>query len=271
MFIDRRSSALETLRAGLQTASYPIKVFLYSPIAASQAIAEFFVQRDALQRENESLKEQILKLEISAMRRADLELENTRLRALTESTTDVASKTTTARIVGQEFSRQRRRVTIGLGSRAEIYVGQTVVAGGGILGQTMRVGPFSSEIILLTDPEHAIPIEIQRTGVRTIAVGTGRANTLNLPSLPLQSDIIEGDVLVSSGLGGIFPAGYPVAVVSRVMKNNSSQLAAVEAITTARAGRTRHVALIWFKENHPAAPANTTSTKEIPSGSGAAP
>jgi rod shape-determining protein MreC len=130
----------------------------------------------------------------------------------------------------------------------------------------MRVGPFSSEIILLTDPEHAIPVEIQRTGVRTVAVGTGRSDLLNLPSLPLQSDVVAGDVLVSSGLGGIFPAGYPVAIVSRVTKNTGSQLAAVEAQTVARAGRNRHVALLWFKENHPAAPMTPATSASITGG-----
>jgi rod shape-determining protein MreC len=265
MFIDQRSRALESLRSTLQTIAYPIKVFLYSPIAASQTLGEFFAQREDLQRENTELKERIRELEIASLRRADLELENTRLRGLAESTADVAARSVTARIVGQEFSRQRRRVTIDRGNNDGIYVGQTAIAGGGVLGQTMRVGPLSSEIILLTDPEHAIPVEIQRTGVRTVAVGTGRADLLNLPSLPLQSDIVEGDILVSSGLGGIFPAGYPVAVVSRVLKNNSSQLAVVEARTLARASRTRHVALVWFKENHLAAPINLTPTSPKPS------
>lgn len=255
MFIDQRNQTLESLRGGLQTLAYPIKLLLYSPIEGWHAMGEIFAERESLKRENIALQQKLEQLEIAAMRRADLELENARLRNLIESSADVAERMVTARVVGQEFSRQRRRVTLDRGQRDGIRVGQTALAGGGVLGQTMRVGPLSSEIILLTDPEHAIPVEIQRTGVRTVAVGTGRSDLLSLPSLPLQSDIVEGDTLVSSGLGGIFPTGYPVAVVTRVVKSDSSPLALVEARTVARAGRNRHVALVWFKENHPAAPA----------------
>ena len=267
MFLDQRSNALESLRSGLQTVAYPIKVLLFSPIEGWHALGEIFADREALRLENTALKQRVAQLEIAAMRRADLELENARLRNLVESSADVAGRVVTARIVGQEFSRQRRRVTLDRGHRDGVYVGQTVLAGGGVVGQTMRVGPFSSEIILLTDPEHAIPVEIQRTGVRTVAVGTGRTDLLSLPSLPLQSDIVAGDVLVSSGLGGIFPTGYPVGVVTRVLKSDGAQLAVVEAVTVARASRNRHVAMIWFKENHPAAPA-TQAAPTITRGGG---
>jgi rod shape-determining protein MreC len=254
MFADQRSNWLESLRGGLQAVVYPIKLVLYSPISAWHSLSEVFAERSQLQRENATLKEKVAYLEIQAMRRADLEVENARLRELNASTSDVAERILLARIVAQESSRQRRRVTIDRGSEAGVRVGQTVVAGGGIVGQTMRVGSTSSEIILLTDPEHAIPVEIQRTGVRTVAIGTGRTNLLNLPSLPLQSDILEGDLLVSSGLGGIFPTGYPVATVTRVVKSNSSLLAQVEARSISPINSTRQVALLWFNENHSAAP-----------------
>ncbi len=260
MFADQRGNWLEGVRGTLQAIAYPIKIALYSPIQAWYSLGELLAERAALQRENSALKETVAKLQIEAMRRADLELENTRLRNLNETTADVAERTLPARIVAEEFSRLRRRVTVDQGSNVGVYVGQTAVADGGIVGQTMRVGRRSSEIILLTDPEHAIPVEIQRTGVRTVAIGTGRTNLLNLPSLPLQSDIVEGDLLVSSGLGGIFPTGYPVAIVTRVVKSNSSLLAQVEARSVARINAIRHVALIWFKENHTAAPWTETKS-----------
>lgn len=254
MFLDQRGRWLEGLRSGLQATAYPIKMLLYTPVEAWHAMGEIFAQRSALQQENTLLKQRLVQLEIAAMRRADLEMETTRLQSLLESSADVAERMLIARIVAQEFSRQRRRITLDRGSRAGVEVGQTVVAEGGIVGQTMRVGPFSSEIILLTDPEHAIPVQVQRTGVRTIAIGTGRPDIINLSSLPLQTDIVQGDLLVTSGLGGIFPAGYPVAIVSRVIRSNSAQLAIVEAQTIARVGQVRHVALLWFQPEHAAAP-----------------
>jgi rod shape-determining protein MreC len=133
--------------------------------------------------------------------------------------------------------------------------GQAVIAGAGLIGQALRVGPWSTEVILLSDPEHAVPVQIVRTGQRTLALGTGREGELTLPLLPLQTDVREGDLLVTSGLGGVFPAGYPVATVSRVRRDGGSPLAQVEARSTAKIDRDRVVAFLWFKPAHPAAPA----------------
>ena len=134
---------------------------------------------------------------------------------------------------------------------------QTVIAGSGLIGQTLRVGPWSSEVITLADPEHAVPVQIARTGVRTLAVGSGRPGVLTLPFLPLQTDVRPGDRLLTSGLGGTFPAGYPVATVLSVRRDGASPLAQVEAVTAARFDRDRTVAFLWFRSQHSAAPAGT--------------
>jgi rod shape-determining protein MreC len=115
---------------------------------------------------------------------------------------------------------------------------------------------------LIADPEHAVPVQIARTGQRTLALGTGRAGELNLPLLPLQTDIREGDLLVTSGLGGIFPAGYPVATVRSVRRDGGSPLAQVQATSVARLDRDRVVAFLWFRVTHPAAPAAASSAAE---------
>jgi rod shape-determining protein MreC len=118
----------------------------------------------------------------------------------------------------------------------------------------MHVGPWSAEVILITDPEHELPVEIERTGLRTIAVGAGDSTSLGLPYLPANADVHVGDVLVTSGLGGVFPPGYPVARVTEVHKDTVQPLAHVRAAPFAHLDTDTEVMLIWFRHDSPAAP-----------------
>ena len=158
-------------------------------------------------------------------------------------------------MIGTESSSLRQRLTVNRGAANGVFAGQAVIANAGLLGQTLRVGPWSTEIILVTDPEHAVPVEVARNGLRTLAVGSGDTDSLVLPYLPIQSDIKEGDLLVTSGLGGVFPQGYPVAKVVQVRRDGSSPLAQVRATPLAAVERDRVVAFLWFEARHPAAPA----------------
>jgi rod shape-determining protein MreC len=158
-------------------------------------------------------------------------------------------------VIGTESTTLRQRLVVDRGAANGVFKGQAVVAGEGLLGQTLRVGPWSTEIILVTDPEHAIPVQVVRNGLRTLAVGSGDPETLTLPYLPIQSDIKEGDMLVTSGLGGVFPHGYPVARISQVRRDGTSPLAQVRATPLAALDRDRIVSFVWFREAHPAAPA----------------
>ena len=255
MYIDQRSGWVDALRYALQAAAYPVQIALNSPAAAWQWTRATFADRAALQAENRALREQLRATEIAALRRADLERENGMLRRLDTAVRDVAEKWLAARVLAYESLPIRHRLTLDRGTRDGVFRGQVVVAGRGVLGQTLAVGPFSSEVILLSDPEHSVPVQILRTGQRTLAVGTGHVEFLNLPFLPLQTDVRTGDVLVTSGLGGIFPAGYPVAVVREVRRDGRSPLAQVEARLFARADSDRSVALLWFRPAHTAAPA----------------
>ena len=127
----------------------------------------------------------------------------------------------------------------------------------GLLGQTTHVGPWSAEVILITDPEHAVPVQVERTGLRTIAVGTGDTGSLACPTCPANADVKDGDLLVTSGLGGVFPEGYPVARVAEVHRDAVQPLAQVRADAAGAASiRDREVMLVWFREEHPAAPKN---------------
>jgi rod shape-determining protein MreC len=240
MYLDQRGRWLESIRYGLQAVAYPIEIALNSPAAAWQWSQEVFEDRAALQAENRELRQRIRELEQLALRRQSLERENAALRAIATPAVDVVEKYLPAQIIGSEFNSQQQRLTVDRGAVNGVFDRQAVVAAGGVLGQTMRVGPWSSEVILLTDPEHALPVQILRTGVRTLAVGTGRRDQLSLP--------------FTSGLGGVFPAGYPVAVVTDVKRDGGLPLAQVQARTLARVDRDRIVSLLWFTPTHPAAP-----------------
>lgn len=255
MYLDQRGRWLESIRYGLQAAAYPIEIALNSPAVAWQWTQDAFQDRAALQAENRQLREQIRELEQLALRRQSLERENAALRAIATPAVDVVEKYLPAQIIGSDFDSKQQRLTLDRGAVNGVTHRQVVVAAGGVLGQTMRVGPWSSEVILLSDPEHALPVQILRTGVRTLALGTGKQDQLNLPFLPLQTDIRKGDRLVTSGLGGVFPAGYPVAVITDVKRDGGIPLAQVQARTLARVDRDRVVSLLWFTPEHPAAPA----------------
>src|SRR6185437_7776929 len=119
----------------------------------------------------------------------------------------------------------------------------------GVIGQTTHVGEFSAEVLLITDPESAIPVLVERTGLRTIAVGAGDSASLALPYLPGNADIKSGDLLLTSGLGGVFPAGYPVAKVTEVHRDAVQPLAQVLAAPFANVDTDRQVVLVWFRED----------------------
>jgi rod shape-determining protein MreC len=258
MYLDQRGRWLESIRYGLQAIAYPIEIALNSPAAAWQWSQQVFEERAVLQAENRELRQRLRELDQLALRRQSLERENAALRAIATPAVDVVEKYLPAQIIGSELNSQQQRLTLDRGAVNGVFDRQAVVAAGGVLGQTMRVGPWSSEIILLTDSEHALPVQILRTGMRTLAIGTGRREQLSLPFLPLQTDIRRGDRLVTSGLGGVFPAGYPVAVVTDVKRDGGAPLAQVQARTLARVDRDRIVSLLWFTPNHPAAPVSPT-------------
>ena len=260
MWIDQRSGWLNSTRFALQAIAYPLQMALASPANAWQWTRQTFEQRATLQQENSVLRARIRELELLALRRADLERENRELRDLRAAAADVAERWLTARVIAEETNRLRQRYTVDRGAMHGVFKGQAVISGGGLVGQALRVGPWSSEIILLADPEHAVPVQIARTGQRTLALGTGRAGDLSLPLLPLQTDVREGDLLLTSGLGGVFPAGYPVATVRSVRRDGGSPLAQVQAASAARLDRDRVVAFLWFRATHPAAPAAASST-----------
>ena len=255
MFYDQRHGWLEAVRFFLtSTIAYPVQAMVNSPTSALHWLQESFETRDALRAENERLKAQDRVLAIRTMRFDALERENAELRGLRDGLPPLVDHWITAEIMNVEVDSLRQRVVINRGSTNGVFKAQTVIDDKGVIGQTTHVGLLSSEVILITDPEHAIPVQVERTGLRTIAVGAGDTVSLALPYLPGNADLKPGDLLLTSGLGGVFPAGYPVAKVAEVHRDAVQPLAQVRATPLADIESDREVALVWFREDNPATP-----------------
>ena len=261
MHLDQRGGVLDRLRYGFEAAAYPLRIALQSPAAAWRWTQETFEGREALQDENRRLREALRAQQLLSMRREHLERENAELRGLRVKLPPVTERWLPAQVIAQDSDGQRQRIVVDRGARNGVFKGQAVVAGAGLIGQSLRVGPWSTEVILMSDPEHGIPVQVARNGLRTLAFGAGTAGMLTLPYLPMQSDIKPGDQLVSSGLGGVFPAGFPVAEVVDVRRDGDSPLAQVRARAIAGIDRHRIVSFVWFDPAHPARPVDPAAAE----------
>jgi rod shape-determining protein MreC len=256
MFYDQKGGWLDTARYGLQAAIYPLQLAVNSPSAAWRWLKESFATRESLQQQVDSLRNQLREQQLITMRQAALQAENTRLRNLNGVLPEVIEKRLVGEVISVEVSSLRQRLLINRGGRSGVYKSQPVVTGEGVLGQVFRTGPFSSEIILITDAEHALPVQVLRSGVRTIAIGTGRSTALDLPYVPQNYDVKVGDLLVTSGLGQVFPYGLPVGRVTKVTRDPAEPLAQIQAVPLAQIEGDREVLFIWSRPDHPASPAS---------------
>jgi rod shape-determining protein MreC len=260
MYLDQRAHYLEPARYALQAVAYPIQLAVNSPPAAWHWVRQSFETRDALRLENDQLRKRQRDLELMAMRYEALAHENGELRGLRSALPPVAERWLPAEIINIQLSGLRQRLLINRGASNGVFKGQAVLDDRGLIGQTTHVGPWSAEVILITDPEHAVPVRVERTGLRTIAVGGGDGSSLALPYLPANADIRGGDLLLTSGLGGVFPEGYPVGRVNEVHRDAVQPLAQVRAAVLSHINSDAEVMLVWFRPGHPAAPAATASS-----------
>lgn len=255
MFLDHQQGHLEALRRALAVAVYPIRVMVDLPTATFGWTRESLAERNRLVGENRELRDESLRQRARLQLLASLEAENARLRALLESPARVAHRVQVAEILAVDLDPYRHRIAINRGQQSGVYAGQALLDAEGVVGQVIRVDPLGAEAILISDPSHATPVELTRNGLRTVALGLGDVTRLDLPFLPNSADIRVGDLLVSSGLGDAFPAGYPIARVTRVERRPGEPFARVEAEPTAALNRTRQVLLVWESEaDEPPAP-----------------
>jgi rod shape-determining protein MreC len=249
MVIDARHHHLDQVRRVLSAAVYPVRIVVDAPVSVGAWVAENLRDQRTLLRENADLRTRQRELDVDLQRLAALEAENERLRALVQSSARLSDRVLHGEIMAVDLDdRFRHRVVIDKGRLAGAFPGQALISAEGIVGQVMRADDLSSEAILISDPGHAIPVAVNRTGLLTIAYGTGDTDRLELPFLPKMADVQEGDLLVTSGLGGSFPRGYPVARVTRISRDGDEQFAHVRAEPTALLHQTRQLLLVWSQQ-----------------------
>ncbi len=245
LVIDHRENHLDAVRRAIGATVYPLRVVVDAPVAMWHWMRESGESRNELQLENSRLNAERLLTHARLQRYSALESENARLRAMLEARTRVKDEVRVAGIMSISSNPFRHVLVIDKGQNDGVYDGQAMIDANGVVGQVIETGLFSAQAVLISDPDHALPVEINRNGLRTIAVGTGEFNRLDLPFLPNSADVIEGDLLVTSGLGGAFPAGYPVALVDSVTRIPQEPFAAVSAEPAAKLDQVREIMLIW--------------------------
>ena len=245
MYFDHRENHLDGIRRGIGAAVYPLQVVVDAPVRFWGWLNTSTTSRNELELELGRLKAERLLTNARLQRLTALEAENARLRALLEARKRVRDQVRVAEIMAVDENPYEHRLVIGIGRRDGVYDGQAIVDANGVVGQVVETGVMTAQALLIIDADHALPVEVNRNGLRTVAVGTGEIDSLDLPYLPNNADIRAGDLLVTSGLGGAFPAGYPVAVVNAVTRIPQEPFADVTATPSAALGQLREVMLIW--------------------------
>lgn len=249
MVMDSFTEWLDGPRNILSVAVSPIQSIASIPSDMGRYFTSAISAEPDVQLAYENLRNEYFQLKSETLLLRTLEDENQRLRALLAASERVLEKITLAELIDVNLDRDSHRVSVDRGLRDKIYVGQAVIDDQGVIGQVTEVMPLSSIVVLITDPGHALPVQVERNGLRTIVKGMGSLERLRVPFLNQNSDIKVGDVLISSGLGGRFPNGYPVAVIDEVRVIQDEGFIRVTANPIAKLDRSNHVLLLAREKN----------------------
>ena len=248
MYFDNRDNHLVAVRKSIGVAVYPLRVIVDAPARVWNWFADSTTSRNDMQLELARLKAERLLTNARLQKLNSLEAENARLRAMLDARAQVRDKTRVAEIMSVDANPYDHSLVIDIGTLDGVMDGQALVDANGVVGQVIEAGLMTSQAMLISDTDHALPVEVNRSGLRTIVVGTGTIDSLDLPFVVNNADIRVGDLLVTSGLGGTFPAGYPVAVVDSVTRIPYEAYADVTAKPAASLGQVREVLLIFPAE-----------------------
>ena len=244
MAMDQRGHFVPRIRSLALYLVEPVYHVVEWPVRAARNIFGQFQSHRSMRNENETLKQQLLRQKGVLQRFEALSEENRRLRSLIEGAEGQTFKFQYAELVRVDLDPFSHKVVVNRGAVDEVTAGQAVIDGAGVMGQVEDVRPHFSTIRLISDPNHALPVQINRTGLRTVAFGSGETGVLKMPSVPRQADVRDGDLIVTSGLGDRFPGGYPVATVSGIYREEGQTFVLVEAVPLAALDRGREVLLI---------------------------
>ncbi|SEM30206.1 rod shape-determining protein MreC [Pseudomonas sp. ok272] len=256
MVVDARFDVLKPARSQMSLVLMDAYWVTDLPERLWQGVSSQFGSRTELVAENEKLKTENLLLQGRMQKLAALTEQNVRLRELLNSSALVNEKVEVAELIGVDPNPFTHRIIINKGERDGVVLGQPVLDARGLMGQVVELMPYTSRVLLLTDTTHSIPVQVNRNGLRAIASGTGNPERLELRHVADTADIKEGDLLVSSGLGQRFPAGYPVATVKEVIHDSGQPFAIVRAVPTAALNRSRYMLLVFSDSRTPEERAN---------------
>ncbi|MDT8281789.1 MAG: rod shape-determining protein MreC [Gammaproteobacteria bacterium] len=249
MTVDHRWHSLERVRGALSGILYPLQYTIDLPIRLFYWADESLSTRQLLLEKNREYEARHLENRVQLQKLDIIDRENDRLRKLLGAIPKTTERLLIAEIISVDVDPYRQIILLNKGSSNDVYQGQPIIDAQGVMGQIIHVGPLSSSAILITDVSHATPVQVNRTGLRTIAFGSGKIDQLNLRYLPHNADIKEGDLLITSGLGGTFPANFPVAIVSKVERPGGEPFAVVEARPHAQLDKSREVLLVWRNQS----------------------
>ncbi|WP_410002288.1 MULTISPECIES: rod shape-determining protein MreC [Pseudomonas] len=262
MVVDARFTLLKPVRSQMSLVLMESYWITDLPQRLWQGVASQFGSRTELVAENEKLKTENLLLQGRMQKLAALTEQNVRLRELLNSSALVNEKVEVAELIGMDPNPFTHRIIINKGERDGVVLGQPVLDARGLMGQVVELMPYTSRVLLLTDTTHSIPVQVNRNGLRAIASGTGNPERLELRHVADTADIKEGDLLVSSGLGQRFPAGYPVATVKEVIHDSGQPFAIVRAVPTAALNRSRYLLLVFSDNRTPEERANDAAVAQ---------
>lgn len=269
MTADHRGGYLDALRERAATLRGPLYWLAASPARVARDVTTAVTDQRAVIAENHALREALLRSRAQLARQSTMDGENVRLRALLGSRYRLALDAQMAAIVDVDLDPFRQRVVLDAGSAQGVRIGQALMDARGLLGQVIEAPPERAVALLITDPSHTTPVEIVRTGLRTLAFGTGDSERLRLPYIPFSADVKAGDELVTSGLGRRFPAGLPVARIVTIEADDSGTF----AVATARpaADLLRYGEVLLLREQRIPIATNAEDTQAIPMGPPAPP
>jgi rod shape-determining protein MreC len=263
MVLDQREHYLAPLRNALTAVVAPIQYIVDMPIKGLQNLSDNLSTRQKLLAENTALKAKQLLLQAQLQKLIALENENQQLRALLQSTPRMQNThIAIAHLLAVSTDPLISELVLDKGRNDGVYSGQPVLDANGVMGQIIQVGSLTSRLLLISDLRSAVPVEDARNGVRGIVVGQGHLAKMLLTDIPDTVDVKEGDLLVTSGLGGHFPAGYPVGVVTQVQHDTGAQFTHIEVTPSAQLNRNQPLLIIWPPEQPKIdAPKSITATK----------
>ncbi len=255
LFLVVMLSVIMLISDGLYGVFKPVRTVLTSLVAPVQYIASLpasflnvstdrIVSQEQLIDQNEQLILQMMSLQADNQRFKTLLAENSQLRKLLDAPIQTSLSKTVAELMAVDNNPYSLQVLINKGSTSGVYDTQPVIDDQGVVGQIVDVAQTTARVLLVSDLSHAIPVRILRNNLRLIANGTGKLNNLTVRHVPHSADIAEGDILITSGLGNVFPEGYPVAIISEVIRDDGQPFAKVQATPLARLDRLRYLLLL---------------------------